>query len=80
MTAPIRWNLSPTDSRVLATLRYLPVAFLGGYLGLAALLALVVLPELLDSPTLLALAVRFFVAFVTGVIGVVFCLAARYAA
>lgn len=57
MTAPIRWNLSPTDSRIVAALRYLPTAFFGGYLLLGVALALFALPELLSNPPILALVV-----------------------
>ncbi len=42
MTAPIRWNLSPTDSRNVAVFQYLLTTFFGGSLLFGAALALVV--------------------------------------
>ena len=59
MTAPTRWTLSPTDSPFVATLRYLPAAFFGGYIVLGTVVVLSLLPTLLANPLLLAVVIFF---------------------
>jgi hypothetical protein len=54
---PLTWDISPTDFRVTALLRYLPFVFFGGYVGILLIVGALTLPGLLDNPELLALGI-----------------------
>jgi hypothetical protein len=52
----LSWELSPADVRFGWLLVYLPVAFLGGHVGLLLVTAVALVPAMLADPRLLALA------------------------
>jgi hypothetical protein len=55
----LHWEFSPADVPFGAFLLYLPVVFLGGHVGLLALVGVALVPAVLSDPRLLGLAVLF---------------------
>lgn len=57
MSASIDWTLSPCDVQYVSHLRYAPVLFFGGYLGLLVVVGLLTAPALISNPEVLVLVV-----------------------